>query len=695
LSWALDFAGGDDASRPFGATRAGMSSRRTEDPMRRFLLLASACALSSTLPAAAQQPITELPETIVTATRIPTPADRVPAAVTVITRADIEERGYQTLAEALRAVPGMRLVQEGGPGQRASAFLRGANSNHVLVLVDGVPVNDASEPNGAFNFGNDLLGDIERIEVVRGPVSSLYGSGALGGVVNLITRRAPAGTAFQAFGEAAVGTQRTGRGVAGAAGDNGRVDWMVTTQGLSTRGFNTVPPRIAGNTGERDGLDAYAATARLGVRPDANSRVELLLRWRENRIELDDAPDGRVDDPNYTGEDRRWFGQLRGETMLLDGLWTTGLRLAVTDDRRSYRNLPDALSPNRQDDLNRGQRQTADWGNRVRLGDLGALADAGLTFGVTQEREEINSRSRFGSPLFESTGAVREGADATAFHAGLQGRVLERLDLSAGLRHDEAEDFDAFTSWRAGAVLALPELASRLRLSAGTAFKAPTLDQRFGATSGSFMGFPTQFRGNPDLRPETSFSWEIGSETDIALFDRADFATFGVTFFQSRYKDLIIFNDAGDSLANVSRARIHGAELSLTLRPTPWLDAMAGWTITEARDVERDRPLPRRPRNLITAAARIAATERLVIVPELLFTGPSPEYASYSDANTFISGRSYNSSGTVANLVATYRVTQGVSAFVEGRNLTNSRFEPANGYVIPGRWVLVGTRFVF
>lgn len=659
--------------------------------MRRLLLLASACALSSTLPAAAQQPITELPETIVTATRIPTPADRVPAAVTVITRADIEERGYQTLAEALRTVPGMRVVQEGGPGQRASAFLRGSSSQHVLVLLDGVPVNDASEPNGAFNFGNDLLGDIERIEVVRGPGSSLYGSGALGGVVNLITRRAPAGTPFQAFGEAAGGTQRTGRGVAGAAGDTGRVDWMVVGQGLTTQGFNTVPPRIAGNTGERDGLDAYAATARLGVRPDAHSRVELLLRWRENRAELDDAPEGRADDPNYTAQDRRWFGQLRGETVLLDGLWTTGLRLAVTDDRRSYRNLPDALNPNLQDDLNRGQRQTLDWGNRMRLGDIGALVDAGLTFGVTQEREMIDSRSRFSSPNFQSTGAVREEADSIAVHAGLQGRVLERLDLSAGLRHDQAEDFDGFTSWRAGGVLAVPELASRLRLSAGTAFKAPTLDQRFGATLGSFG----PFRGNPNLRPETSFSWEIGSETDIALFDRPDFATFGATWFQSRYTDLISMNRTFDSLENVSRARIHGAELSLTLRPAPWLDAMAAWTITEARDLERDRPLARRPRNMLTASARIAATDRLVIVPELLFTGPSPEYASYSDTNAVSYSRSYNPSGTVANLTATYRVAPGVSAFVEGRNLTNSRFEPANGYVTPGRWVLLGTRFAF
>ncbi|MFC7692226.1 TonB-dependent receptor [Paeniroseomonas aquatica] len=134
-----------------------------------------------------------IPDTIVTATRIPTPAERVPAAITVITRQDIEERGYQSLAEALTAVPGINLVGQGGLGGQTSAFTRGTNSSHTLVLLDGVPINDASTPAGAFNFGQDLLGNLDRIEVVRGPAASLYGSAALGGAINLVTRQAPQG----------------------------------------------------------------------------------------------------------------------------------------------------------------------------------------------------------------------------------------------------------------------------------------------------------------------------------------------------------------------------------------------------------------------------------------------------------------------------------------------------------------------
>ncbi len=621
-----------------------------------------------------------LPETIVTATRIPTEAERVPAAITVLTRADIEERGYQSLAEALATVPGMNMVQGGGLGQQASVFIRGTASRHVLVLLDGVPVNDASEPNGAFNFGNELLADIERIEVVRGPGSSLYGSGAIGGVINLVTRRAPAGVPVQVFGDLAGGSQGTARGALGAAGSLGGWNYLVVGQGLTTQGSDATPRRITGDTKETESLRAGAGTARFGWAGGTTS-IEGMLRWRENRLELDNVPN---DDPNYDGNDRRWFGQLRAETGLFDGAWTTGLRAAVTEDRRRYLNLPDGRSSGSTDDLYRGTRQTLDWGNRVRLGDAGPFSAVGLAFGMTHEHESVEANS--GSPGFRTT--TDASASTTAVHAGIQGRLGPRLDLSAGLRQDVADDYDGFLSWRAGAVLALPEVSSRVRASAGTAFKAPSLYQRFGRI-GSF------FQGNPNLEAEDSFAWEVGAETDLPLFGRSDGVTASATYFNTRTNNLINFNRSFSSLENIEEASSQGVELGLVVRPVRWLDARLGWTITEARDEVADAPLARRPRNVISAGARIAPTDRLVISPEVLFTGPSPDTASYADSGAFVSGVNYNKSGTVLNLTASYRVTSAITAYAEGRNLGNSRWEPANGFVTPGRSLLVGTRFVF
>ena len=648
--------------------------------MRRLLLLTSAFALPFGLPAFAQQARPELPETVVTATRIPTPVDRVPAAVTVITRQDIEERGYRTLADAMRAVPGMRLVQTGGIGQQASAFVRGSASRQVLVLLDGVPINDPSEPNGAFNFGNELLADIERIEVVRGPASSLYGSGAIGGVVNLITRRAPAATPFQAFGEVAGGTQRTAGGNLGVAGGTEGWNYLLMGQGLVTDGADVTPRRFTADTGERDGFRGAAGTARLGYSA-AGTTVEGLLRWRENEIEIDSIP---RDDPNNRITDRLLTGQLRADTALLDGAWTTGLRASYAGARRRNENLPDAISASRANDSFRGDRQGYEWANQVRLGDIGGLRQAGLSFGLTHEIETADSRS--GNLPFQ----IRTDATArsTAFNIQAQAEVLERLALTAGIRQDEAEDYDGFTSWRLGAVLALPEIDSRLIAAAGTAFKAPSLYQRFGTIG-------TAFRGNPGLKPEESLSWEVGIETDVAAFGNPAFATAGATWFDTRFTNLINFNAAGSTLENIEEATARGAELFLTLRPAGWLELHGAWSITDAKD-DKGMALARRPRNVVTANARIA-WDRLVVVPEVLFTGPSPEgaFASYTDNGRARTTPHYNSAGTVLNLAASWRFTPAITGFAEGRNLTNSRYEPANGFVTPGRSVLVGTRFVF
>jgi vitamin B12 transporter len=302
----------------------------------------------------------------------------------------------------------------------------------------------------------------------------------------------------QGYGEIAGGTERTLRGGLGVMGEVGAVDYLFSANGLQTRGFDITPPRLAGDTGERDGLRAAAGTARLGVRLDAGTRVEALLRWRENKSDFDNVP---RDDPNLEANDRRWYGQLRGETTLLGGAWTTGLRAAVTQDRRIYTNRPDPQSAANTRDTYEGERLTLDWGNRLRLPSAGPFTDSALAFGATFHEDRVESG--FGTGAFRTLTDAR--AQSGAIHVGWQARLAERLDLSVGLRHDEAEDFDGFTSWRVGAVYALPELASRLRVAAGTAFRAPTLYQRFGRSA--------TFRGNPNLKAEDSLGWEIGVET--------------------------------------------------------------------------------------------------------------------------------------------------------------------------------------
>ena len=649
------------------------------------LTLAAAAALPGLVPLSAQAQ-QAIPDTIVTATRVPTPAERVPAAITVITRQDIEERGYQSLAEALTAVPGINLVGQGGLGGLTSAFTRGTNSSHTLVLLDGVPINDASTPAGAFNFGQDLLGNLDRIEVVRGPAASLYGSAALGGVINLVTRQAPQGKVFAPFGEIAGGSNSTVRGNLGATGRVEAFDYLFSGQSISTRGSNALAPRLQTTNGERDGFRGQSTMARLGWTPVEGTRLEGIVQWRQNNFGLDGSNNAfrLADDPNYSGEDRRWFGQVRGETRLLDGAWTTGLRGFTTEDRRRYVNRPNPGASGIADDLYRGSRTGLDWGNTVRLPGFGAFTDGTLAFGVTHALEE--SRSLSGTPA--SRTRVFAQQHVTAGYASLQYRAWDRLDLTGGFRQDSTTGFTDATTWQLGAVLALPEVNSRLRISAGTAFRAPSLYERFGTNASTL--------GNPALKAERSTGWEIGSDTDVTLFGRPRAATASWTFFQSRITNLI--NSVRAPLpgfvftsVNVDRADIHGAELGLTLRPAPWLETTANWTITEAEDAITDRRLLRRPEHVVSITARVVPTPRLVIAPTVLFTGRSSDFLITNTGD--FGSRGAVRGGTVVNLGATYKATEVVSLFLEGRNLGNSRWEPTSGYVTPGRSLLVGTRF--
>lgn len=650
--------------------------------MRRLLLLS--LPLLAT-PALAQ---TQLPEMVVTATRVPTPIERLPAATTVIDRATIEARGYTTLAEALAAVPGIAIVPAGGAGQQASVFVRGSNSRHVLVLLDGQPINDPSEANGAFNFGDEFLGDIERIEVVRGPASVYYGSSAVGGVINLITRKAPRDRAFSASGELGAGSPRQVQAI-GTTGGTLRsgtqlFDYDATVQSYSSVGSNATADRIYPNLGEKDGARAAGITARLGYEPAEGTRIEAFARTRETRIGLDDRPfGGGFDDPNYGALNTRTTLRLSGQTALFDGFWTTGLIANYGEDRRKFNNDWDALNPSFARDTYHAQQTRFEWNNTLRPGFTGAVADTAIIFGIQRSDEDVDAAN--GSDFFRTTTDARNGS--TGFYLGGQARLFGMLDVTGGVRQEEDEDFGGNTTWNLGGVLTVPglPLPVRLRAAAGTSFKAPSLYQRYG----SIPGF---FQGNPNLKPEKGESWEVGAEVDLPLAGRT--STIAVTYFENRIRDLIDFNDAFDTLENRDRAKISGVEAVLTLRPFAWLEAIASYTWLDARDQATGTLLPRRPAHSGSLAATITPVQGVQVTPEIIYAGSHREgaFATYLDDSSSLSDAANTKGATLVNLTATWQVIPAVQLFATGRNLTDRAYEPANSFQVAGRTVVAGVR---
>lgn len=641
--------------------------------MRAKYLAAILAALTLTRPTLAQQSLRTLPETVVTATRIPTALERIPAGVTVIDRETIERRGYQTLAETLAAVPGFRLRSSGGPGAETLAFIRGAETRHTLVLLDGVPINDPSNPGGLFDFGKDSLGDVERIEIVRGPMSTLYGSGAIGGVINIITRRAEPG---RVSGSAQVGAgyPREAAGRVFVAGSHGMVDGSVSAESLSRHGSNAIADRLRLNTGERDGFRGQTGAARLGIQPAPWVRLDLFGRQRYATYGLDNAAfvagDFRLyDDRNYTGQDR--FGTFGSSVTLLplgDRLET---RLSAVRTRyvRSFRNRADELSADVVNDRYEGRRDTVSLDNTLRLPDLGALGLAAISFGAARRWDGLGTETAFSK--------LDQTDRSDGVYAGLQGRLLERLDITAQVRREDAEGFGAANTWRLGAVLQVSEIGGRLKAAYGTSFRAPDLYDRFG------------FGGNPSLRPERGRSGEVGAEIDLPLFGRDDGATVAATWFTSRIKDLIQYAGTFPTgrNENVGRAEIDGAEAVLTLRPAPWLTVIGSYTYTDARDARDGTRLLRRPEHAAAASAQVTVG-RFTLNPELVFVGRYRDLLTVDDGRS--TGRGLSPSGLLANVSASYRINETFRLVALARNIGDSAFEPTSGYQTPGRSVFAG-----
>jgi vitamin B12 transporter len=648
--------------------------------------------------ALAQQADLALPETLVTTTRPPLAITDIAAGVSVIDRQQIESSGAVTLADVLQTVPGLHVSPSGGAGGQASLFMRGTNAGHVLVLRDGMPINDPSDPNGAFNFGTETLSDIERIEVVRGPMAALYGSGAIGGVINLISRRGVPGPARLEI-DLSGGYPATIAGAASVSGGTGPFDYALTVESQSRRGFDATPQREASYTNTPQGFRDRIATANLGYTPIDGTRISLFLRGSETFFGLSDfglnPTAGTPDAANANGATDSLLGRIGVTSRLFGGTWETGAFAGHDHDDRHYTEALNPADPAMAtvDERYHTDRTDLQWNNTVHLNDLIPaliVRSTDLTFGAEETIDQITGRandSYYGSADPED---VRATSHATGLYGGLTSTLLNRLILSGQVRRDWIDD-NARATWRLGAVVKVPEIDTVFRTAYGTAFRAPSLYERFGADA---QGYTV---GNPLLRPEWSEGWEIGFTSTFPILARQDALSFGATFFDQRITDLIdnvVLPSGAYGWANVDAARIDGVEAEVTIRPGSFLSVHASYTFTDTTTNSAFLPpgaaLVRRPKNSAEIDAAITPLPGFRIVPALIYTGPAFDYLYDNQGNS--TGYGVGQHGLVANLSASYDLKPNARLYLNATNLFGSRYEPVNGFQMPGTAVIAGVR---
>lgn len=610
-----------------------------------------------------------LGEMVVTATRTQAPLSAIGDSISVISAPEAQFSQKLVLSDLLSSVAGVSVSRNGGMGATTAVRIRGADDSQTLVLIDGVKINDPASPGGAFNFATLLVDDIARVEVLRGSQSTLWGSQAIGGVINIVTPK-PQGPLTVSF-DTETGSYGTGSFIARAQSGNERYGWRVGARYLTTDGISAFDEDLGGR--EKDGFRNVGASANGFFRVSDAVQVEMRSTWWRSHIDFDGFPP-----PSFSFADTREHGTSE------EWVSYAGLTIDPPSSRLHHR-VGISYADIRREDFNPDSsvRLTYDSvGSTLRYEYQASLAlneQVSGVLGLERERSAIDLVAP--SEFDPSPTPLRSDVTLDSAYAQVQVAPLRILTLSAGLRYDDHEIFGNHTSRQFALAWSATE-STVLRASYGEGFKAPTLYQMYSPY------------GNLGLRPEESEDWDIGIEQRILDLNVS------TTYFERDTRSLIDFVSCfGVATArclqqpqgyyeNLQRSKARGYELSIQAPITPSLSFDANYTRLEA--VNRSpgssnfgNDLPRRARDMVNARL----TYRW---PMALTTTLAAQYVGrrFDDAQNSIELGAY----TLVDLRAAYRLSETLELYGRIENLFDEDYETAYRYGTIGRGVYLGVR---
>ena len=614
-------------------------------------------------------------QVVVTANRRVTDVATVGDSITVIDAQQARASQKLMVSDLLTTTPGVVASRNGGYGGTTSLRIRGAEDHHTVVLVDGVKINDPSSPGGGFNFANLMIADdIERIEIVRGAQSTLWGSQAIGGVVNIVTTE-PAGPLSAAI-DAEAGSYTTGRVTARVQQGNDRFGWRLGSHYFTTDGVSAFDKDLGGD--EDDPYRNVGFNARGVWRVTDAVTAELRSNWWRGRTEFDGFPP-----PNFSFADTReysitkeWVSYAGVKIDSFEGRLQHRIGIAYTDTDRNNRD-PDSVVEETFDSYGRNLRYEYQ-------GTWSPLDSMTAVFGLEHERSELRTVSP--SVFDPNPTPLQRNVDLDSGYAQLQFTPITGLTLTGGLRYDDHETFGNNTSAH-GAIAFAPTRSTVLRASYGQGFKAPTLFQLYSEY------------GTPELQPEDGDTWDIGIEQ--RLFDHRVKAS--ATYFERKTKNMIDFVSCfGVASAkctaqpdgyydNVSRTKADGYELGLTAQLTSHWLAIANYTRLDAKNDARGtfnfgNELPRRPKQSAYTELKYQWDLPLATAIAAQYVGRSFDNA----ANTF-----KLDDYVLVDLRAEYAVSDALQLYGRVENLFDEDYATTRNYGSIGRGAYVGFKQSF
>jgi vitamin B12 transporter len=586
---------------------------------------------------------------IVTADRAEQTTLEVGSSVTVLTADDLRARGVHWLSDALAAVPGVTIARSGGPGAITSVFLRGTNSNHALVLLDGIKAN--SPTTGGFDFSGFPVSAVERVEIVRGPQSVLYGSEAIGGVINIITRRG--GGPTRAAASVDGGSFGTWRATANLEGGTGTTRYAASLEHFDADGFSAADGE-RGNP-EADGFRNTTATGRLAVGGPQGFGAEAQVMYFDGRVAIDgyDFAAGPVDDPDRLQDRRELLAA--GAVTYRRGIYSGRLGASISDGELAGIN-PNGF--NTRSRLDTAIREV-DFQNDFTL-DENNTSTAGIEY--RRESGTASATSAFGESGFD------EEISTTGIYALHRVTLADQVNVSGGIRFTDHSTFGGRTTFRLTAAW-LAGNGLRAHGSIGSGFRAPSLNDLY------YPGF-----SNPDLRPEESRGWDLGIGAALAG-DRVDI---DVTWYRNDIDDLIQYVFPV-GIVNVGQARTQGLEVAAGWAITPVVRVDASYTFTDATDRDTGAALLRRPRHQAWGALQWRAAQDLLLLAEMRHKGTRSDFGT--------AGVEELPAYTLLNAAAQVGLGSGVTVIGRLDNLTDRRHQDVWGYGTAGFSGYAGLRY--
>jgi len=583
-------------------------------------------------PSAFAEEKVKLDEIVVTADRIEEPIRETTSSVTIIPQEDIQKMNVEFVPDVFRKIPELQVIQSGGTGTVASVLLRGGSSSHTLVLIDGIRVN--SPTTGSFDFSGINVADIERIEIVKGPQSTVYGSDAMAGVISIITKKGEGKIKTDVSLEA--GSDGTVNPSAAIAGGYKTVDYRFTGTYFQTDGISAAD---AGT--ERDGYRNAAFSGKWGFRPTEKLSIELTGRYSYDRSELDDFDfykSKAVDDPNFVQRGHHGLLSFRGIIRASD-MWTQTIGASIARDNLTFRD-PDTAFNNAETvtDI-----RTIDWQH-----DFSPAEFYSAVAGFEYRDEKGDSEGNFDKSM-----------NNYALYLNNKLKLLEKLLIvTAGVRYDDRDISGSKATYRFGAAYTMPRAGTTFRASYGTGFRAPALNELF---------FP--FYGNPNLKPEESTSWEAGISQN--LFE--DRLQCSITYFDQEYENLISTNPLTFTADNIADARIKGLEASVFAVVSRLVKIRTGYTYLDTEDKKTGEKLPFRAQDKVTLAFDLSNKD-FSLVADYTFVG---ERFDSSVKRTL-------SSYSLINLSSSFRLSKVITLFARGANLFDEKYEEIGSFGTPG-----------